>query len=318
MAAGSSNHLSFELFQVEYPERIELNLCVGVFRIAGSDLPVRYRIKAGDPIVFNWKMMESGILQATVSLPQGGGKAPLELHAPRFYSPQASEMNFDLEQGGQFARAVLKQADEEWGDLMAALGPEAGKEVDILRLRIHDQKDMIEETGQDAELIRKISEEARLIRQDIARLGKKHRGAILQRQLGKLTAIFNRLARAQAEKEEVERFTNQVERMQRIIDDGAEEAMNDAERHFAEMRDIFFAAAWRDDKYVLMWFDRLKKEQYLFPDLAEFNRLMMDGEDRQRGKDMGGLRKLVGQMLESRIAITANDATTELATIVKA
>ena len=318
LAAGSSNHLSFELFQVEYPERIELNLCVGVFRIAGSDLPVRYRIKAGDPIVFNWKMMESGILQATVSLPQGGGKAPLELHAPRFYSPQASEMNFDLEQGGQFARAVLKQADEEWGDLMAALGPEAGKEVDILRLRIHDQKDMIEETGQDAELIRKISEEARLIRQDIARLGKKHRGAILQRQLGKLTAIFNRLARAQAEKEEVERFTNQVERMQRIIDDGAEEAMNDAERHFAEMRDIFFAAAWRDDKYVLMWFDRLKKEQYLFPDLAEFNRLMMDGEDRQRGKDMGGLRKLVGQMLESRIAITANDATTELATIVKA
>ncbi len=318
LAAGSSNHLSFELFQVEYPERIELNLCVGVFRIAGSDLPVRYKLKVGDPIIFNWKMLESGILQATVTLPQAGGKAPIELRAPRFYAPQVSEMNFDMEQGGQFAAAVLKQAEEEWGDVVAALGPDAGKEVNILRLRLNDQKDLLEEAAQDPELIRKISEEARLIRQDIARVSKKHRGAILQRQLGRLTAIFNRLARAQAETAEIDRFTGHIERVQRIIDDGAEEAMADAERHFGEMRDIFFAAAWRDDKYVTMWFDRLKKEPYLFPDHAEFSRLMAEGDAKLQAKDMAALRKLVSAMLDTRIAITANDATTELATIVKA
>jgi len=317
LVGGSNNHLSFELFQVEYPERIELNLCVGVFRIAGSDLPVRYRLKVGDPIIFNWKMLESGILQATVSLPQTGGKVPVELRAPRFYAPQVSEMNFDIEQGGQFATAVLKQAEEEWGDVVAALGPEGGKEVNILKLRLHDQKDLLAEAGLDPELIRKVSEESRLIRQDIARLGKKHRGAVLQRQLGKLTAIFNRLARAQAEKEEIDRFTNHIERMQRIIDDGAEEAMVDADRHFAEMRDIFFAAAWRDDKYVGLWFERLKKEPYLFPDQAEFARLMQDGDDKLRNKDMKGLRQLVSQLLDTRIALTASDATTELATIVK-
>lgn len=318
LAAGSSNYLSFELFQVEYPERIELNLCVGVFRIAGSDLPVRYKLKAGDPIVFNWKMLESGILQATVTLPQPTGKAPIELRAPRFYAPQVSEMNFDYEQGGQFAAAVLKQADDEWGDLMAAIGPEAGKEVNVLRLRLYDQRELLAEAGQDPELIRRISEESRLIRQDIARLGKKHRGAILQRQLGRLTAIFNRLARAQAEKEEVERFTENADKVQKIIDDGAEEAMNDADRYFTAMRDVFFNAAWRDDKYVTMWFDRLKKEPYLFPDHAEFARLMHEGEAKLHAHDMPALRKLVSSMLDTRIAIAANDTANELATIVKA
>jgi hypothetical protein len=263
-------------------------------------------------------MLESGILQATVTLPQPNNKTPIELRAPRFYAPQVSEMNFDFEQGGQFATAILKQAEEEWGDVVAALGPEAGKDVNILRLRINDQKDLLAEAGQDPELIRRVSEEARLVRQDIARLGKRHRGAILQRQLGRLTAIFNRLARAQAEGVELERFTGHIDRVQKIIDDGAEEAMNDADRHFTEMRDIFFAAAWRDDKYVTLWYERLKKEPYLFPDHAEFARLMLEGDEKLRAKDMAALRKLVSQMLDTRIAITANDATTELASIVKA
>jgi molecular chaperone DnaK len=317
LAAGSSNYVSFELFQVEYPERIELNLCVGVFRIAGSDLPARYIVKAGDEITFNWKMLESGILQATVTLPQTGGKASIELHAPRFYSPQAGEMSFDADKGGQFATAVLRQADEEWGDLMAALGPEAGKELDILRLRIHDQKDVLLEAGQDPEVIRKVSEESRLVRQDIARFGKKYRSQVLQRQLGKLTAIFNRLARGQSEKIEVERFENHADKVQKIIDDGAPEAFNDVERHFAEMRDIFFSAAWRDDTYVTMWFDRLQKEPYLFPDQVEFTKLVQDGDVKRSAKDIKALRKIVAQLLDARIAITASDATTELATIAK-
>ncbi|MEJ0063266.1 MAG: Hsp70 family protein [Alphaproteobacteria bacterium] len=315
LAAGARGNLSFELFQVEYPERIELNLCVGVFRVSGSDLPARYVLRAGDPIVFNWKMSDSGILQATVSLPQQSGRAPIELHAPRFYSPQAGEMNFDAEHGGQFAAALLRQAEEERGDLVAAAGPEAGKELSILHMRIGDQQEMLAEDSSDPEAIRKVAEEARLIRQDIARLSKKHRGAVMQRQLGKLTAIFNRLARGHAEKVDIERFESYVDKVQKIIDDGEELALPDAERHFADMRDIFFAAAWRDDQYVRMWFDRLQKEAYLFPDQAEFAKLSTEGKE---AKDIKALRKLVSQMLEARIALAASDTTTELATIVRA
>jgi len=45
-----------KLFQVEYPERIDLNLCVGVFRIGGEDLPPGYAVKEGDTLTFDWRM----------------------------------------------------------------------------------------------------------------------------------------------------------------------------------------------------------------------------------------------------------------------
>jgi len=80
-----AGHLNFELFQVEYQDRIDLNLCVGVFRIGGEDLPDAYIIKEGDPITFDWMMSDSGILQATVKL-DNGVNGPLELKAPRFYA----------------------------------------------------------------------------------------------------------------------------------------------------------------------------------------------------------------------------------------
>src|SRR5262249_49691321 len=79
LKAHEAGHISFELFQVEYPERIDLNLCVGVFRIGGEDLSDGTAIKEGDAISFDWRMSDSGILQATVVLEDNGVHPKLEL-----------------------------------------------------------------------------------------------------------------------------------------------------------------------------------------------------------------------------------------------
>jgi molecular chaperone DnaK len=315
--SGSAASLSFELFQVDYPEKIELNLCVGVFRISGHDLPVKYQLRVGDPIIFNWKMLESGILQATVTLPQPAGRAALELQAPRFYAPQASEMNFNAEQGGRFVAAVLRQAEEELGEAGAAIGPEGIKALTPLKLRLRDQQIHLQEAGQEPELIRKISEEARMIRQDIARASKAYQAEIAQRQLGKLKAFFNRLAREKAEPEEIEKFEKQCGLLQKAIERNDAAMPAEIEEAFFKLREIFFAAAWRDDKYVMMWFERLQDESYLYPDLIGFQRLVQEGKERQQAKDMEQLRNIVSQLLESRIALAASDMTTEPASIVK-
>jgi len=62
-----------------------------------------------------------------------------------------------------------------------------------LQTRLEEQRETLAESGNDAETIRRVAEEARFIRQDIARVAKKHRGAMLQRRLGKMTAVFNRI-----------------------------------------------------------------------------------------------------------------------------
>ncbi len=315
LKAHESAHLNFELFQVEYPERVDLNLCVGLFRVGGDDLPPNAEIKEGDEIAFDWRMSDSGILQATVKIGEGG---KIELKAPRFYAPQAGQLSFDKESGAKFTNSILKQGEEEWGDLAAALGPEGGPEVQLLKTRITEQREILEEAGDDPETIRRIAEESRFIRQDIARVGKKHRAATLQRRLGKTIAVFNRVARAHADKDEAARFDNHADKTQQIVDDRAPEAFDDADLHLSEMRDLFFSVAWRDPDYIYTWYKRLAGEPYLFPDREEFADMVKEGEALTSADDREKMRDLVGRMLKARIALGASDVAGELATIVKA
>ncbi|MFA4994720.1 MAG: Hsp70 family protein [Bdellovibrionales bacterium] len=317
LRSREAGHVSFELFQIEYEDRVDLNLCVGVFRIGGEDLPENFVLKEGASLSFDWKMTDGGILQATVAVENENG-TKLELHAPRFYAPQAGQVSFAGEQGVNFAAAIVKQGDEEWGDLAAAVGPEGGPEVNLLKMRLQEQSEVLLESANDPEALRRVAEESRFIRQDIARIGKKYRPALMQRRLGKMTAVFNRIARAHAEKSENARFDNHTTKVQEIIDHGDAQFYDDADLHMSEMRDLFFIVAWRDRNYVNAWFKRLSSESYLFPDTAEFEDLVKEGSALVSPNDTEALRSVVKRMLSSRIALGASDTAGELATIVKA
>ncbi len=313
LKSGGVGSISFELFQVEYPERIDLNLCVGLFRIEGSDLPSGHVIRAGDPIIFDWRMSDGGILQATVKLPANA----LELRVPRFYAPQAGQLTFDEASGTPLARVVLTRGTEEWGDLAAALGPDGGPEVQLLKVRLDEQREMLDDAAGDADTIRRVMEEARFIRQDIVRLGKKYSNPMLQRRLGKMIAVFNRVVRAQAKPDENKRYDDYAQKVQKIIDEGSQGDTDKAAFFLNEMRTLFFSIAWRDPDYVLTWFRRLSKEPFLFPDQNEFRLMVAEGEKHRAEGDNDGLRQLVVRMLDSRVALGASDIASELATIVK-
>lgn len=313
-----AGELGFELFQVEYPERLDLNLCIGTFRVSGVDLPGGYAIKEGDPITFNWRVSDSGILQATVTLEDNGSHGKLDLKAPRFYVPQAGEISFEGDRGIRFAAALLKQAEDDWGDLAAAVGPKAGPEVQLLKTRLVEQREILDEAGYDPETIRLVTEEARFIRQDVARVTRKHQMAMMQRRLGKMTAVFNRIARAHAEKVESARFDSHAFKIEKIIEDNDPAGLADAEKNLSEMRDLFFTIAWRDPNYVYAWYRRLSVESYLFPDAAEFRAMVEEGQKLNPVNDNGKMQDLVGRMLNARMTLSAHDTAGDLATVVKA
>ncbi|MDD3029697.1 MAG: Hsp70 family protein [Alphaproteobacteria bacterium] len=317
LKAQEAGHISFELFQIEYEERLDLNLCVGVFRIGGEDLPEGFVLEEGTPLVFSWQMNESGILQASVLIQDESGTA-IDLKTPRFYAPQIGQISFAGDDGVKFTSAIVTQGEEDWGDLAAALGPEGDPEVRLLKMRLQEQNETLHEFADDPETLRHVAEEARFIRQDIARIGKKHRDAVLQRRLGKMTAVFNRIARPHADQAENDRFDNHTAKVQEIIERGDESFFGDADLHLSEMRDLFFAIAWRDPDYVRAWFKRLSTEPYLFPDKDEFQRFVEEGESLSLPEKDEALRDLVKKMLAARIAMGASDTAGELASIVKA
>lgn len=319
---GHGGSLALELFQLEYPEKVELNLCIGVFYITGNDLPEGYTIRKGEPVTFNWAMDESGILRSSVQLPahddEGeGGDKTIELMTPRFYSPQAAALDFNKTQGLPFCQAMLEQALDDWGDLAAAIGPEAGTDVQLLKDRIDDQRLILDDAAGEAEIIRQVSEEARFLRQDIARAGKKHLQALLQRRLARLSALFNRVARSFANAEELETFDQNVYEIQNGLDEASDESLIGAERRLEDLTDMFFDLAWRDRNFVRMWFTRLTRESYLFPDQDEFASMVEAGKTHDRDNDDEAMRSLVKRMFDIRVRLSASDTVSDPATLIK-
>ena len=325
--AGNNSALSFELFQLEFPERLELNLCIGAFRITAADLPKDAAIKAGDELAFHWAMNASGIMEATVELTIDG--QPIMLDTPRFFAPQEGEQSFAGAEAVAFAESVLREAQAELDDINGAIGPAntgaqagAARDADLLRHRLAEQAEALRDAGGEAELIRQASEEARFIRQDLARLARKQGASVLQRRLGRLSAAYNRTARAEATADEVKEVARLTESLNATINSAGEAgiaaaAWYQAERDLLAIRRLFFAAAWRDPAYLRRWHAEAKAEPQFYPDRAEYETLMKSAEQAMAGKNDERFRAAMKALLAARVSLAASSSASDPATVVK-
>ncbi|MCL2469891.1 MAG: Hsp70 family protein [Alphaproteobacteria bacterium] len=313
LRSGTAAMIGFEVFQVEYPERVELNLCVGLLRIEGSDLPKGQAIKAGDAIDFHWSIKESGELRVSVSLPESN----LQLPAQRFYAPSAAEFSFSGENGQALVRSILSVAQEAWGEVAAAVGPQAGPEVEFLHARLDEQQEILAESLDDPETMRRVSEEARFIAQDVAKLSAKYKAPLLQRRLGRMTALFNRAARRQAAVKESQHFDDLAGKVQKIIDSQHEMAYPAAQLCLSDMQRLFFTVAWRNPSYVKAWFAQLSQDRARFADQKEHEALVQQGQQALESGDEEALRGLVKQLFDLRMSFGTGDGMQDLANVVK-
>lgn len=333
LSADEDGYLAFELFQLEFPERLELNLCVGAFRISSQDLPADVKIAEGDTLDFNWQMNDSGILTATVTL------GTVELTSPRFYAPQEGERSYAGEQALSFASAILQQAQDELEDILAALGPVTTRDIDLIRRRLQEQERTLADAADDPEMLRQVSEEGRFIRQDMARLSRRHAASILQRRVGRLVAAFNRTASGYTNDEEQKEFSDAQAGLYDIISSAAAqraEAMKEskigtlpdggvsatswykAEKHLADIRRLFFAAGLRNPAYLNLWYEQVKKESYLFPDSEEYAELIAAADAAKTSEDNEKLQQVMAKILSARISVGASDSAADPATILQA
>ncbi len=323
LSANSNGALSFELFQLEFPERLELNLCIGAFRITAADLPKDASIAAGDALQFHWSMNASGIMEATVELTIDG--KPVLLETPRFFAPQEGEQSFAGPSAVAFAESVMREAQAELDDILAALGPGqagAAREADLLRHRLKEQIEALRDAGEEAELIRQASEEARFIRQDLARLARKQGASVLQRRLGRLSAAYNRTARAQATAEEIAEVTRLTEALNATINGAGEAGIDTATWYRAEhdllaIRRLFFAAAWRDPAYLRRWYAEAKAEPQFYPDQSEYEGLMKTADTALAAKNDDKFRAAMEKLLAARVSLAASSSASDPASVVK-
>jgi len=309
MRAASSDHLSFDLFQDEYSEDPNLNLHIGSFQIDGTDFHEGL-VRTGDEIILKWSMSDSGIITAAIEIPS----ISASFDTPKFYVPQAGHQSFDLDSGMQLAKSVMDLANEELEEAELAIGKEIAEQAEEIRKRMEAHHENLD-SAHEADTVRVATEEARFVRQDIARLSAKYSSKLLERKLLTLRDNYNEYCRERADLKTNERFDKMILAAQREIhNDGP-----DAERIIDELTDLYATELWKDPGYVIYIFRKWSQERYRFSDFEKFDEFVRDGEIAISDNDISKLFEIVCHMWDIRIAVGGDEpGIDKLSTIMRA
>lgn len=162
--AGDGTHLDFEVYQqTEGVDDPELNLPVGTIRISSSDLEKGDVIRRGDEVFVGYEVDENGLLKCELQVPS----ISKTYSGDKMYISAIGHKNFGEADGVTFASNALSDAQEDVAHLERALGERVSDLVSKLRARLVRLKQELS-LSDEADTRRSVSEEARLIRQEVA------------------------------------------------------------------------------------------------------------------------------------------------------
>ena len=172
---GTDEAIDVELYEAaEGVPEPEANLLIGAFRLTGRDLPAHARpLMPGDEVVLHWSVDDNQLIRASVELPGCG----LHLHDHSFYADDLAHIDFGAD-GRRFATEALLAVKLDLVALHTAALSVLGREISDLGQRLDDQQTRLENAW-EADTFRSITEELRLIRQEISRLRHKPKARAL-------------------------------------------------------------------------------------------------------------------------------------------
>jgi molecular chaperone DnaK len=316
LRSGEPGHVAIELFEQDQKDvkQPELNRAVGVLQVKGSDLPEGQVLRKGDEIIFHWHMDDGGILTASVELPGLG------LHFPeqRFFVP-LTQHTFEGDRGTRLAASALHDAEHDLARAEGIVGNGAGSELEGLRARLTRQWEELEQ-ALDADANRSVTEQARHLRQDVARLvdQPEHRAAALTSDLAELRSGFNYRGREIADPRQIKRFDELADSAAREIARGAP-GLDTAQQQLDEMRSLMRRLLWCDPSFLAEVFNAVAGESHLAIDPELHARLVEAGRKALLRGDIEGLRDILFELIGNRMTLGAGgEAATVLATIMRA
>ncbi|MEL6542808.1 MAG: Hsp70 family protein [Pseudomonadota bacterium] len=176
---GAADWIDVELYEKapDVPEP-EANLLIGSFRLSATDLPPHVApLMPGDEVILHWAVDDSQLIRASVELPSCG----LHLRDHSFYVDDLAKIDFSQD-GDRFAREALLAAESDLDKLRQIAGNEYAHEITAIRRRLDEQAKRVS-TSYEADVFRSVTEEARMIRQEISRL--RHKPKVQATELAK-------------------------------------------------------------------------------------------------------------------------------------
>ena len=299
LRANDGGSLDFELFeQAENVADPQLNLAIGAFRIDSTDLERGDVIRKGDEIFVQWAIDANGLLNCTYEIPS----IARTFKAQRSYVSTRDHKNFDGADGERIAIESLDSATDDINRLNKALGTKVSDDVTRLQERVARQRKNLE-LGHEAETRRSVTEESRVVRQEVAKL----RGlptnvkAVLRTEIDDFVELVStELSRGMDQKVNV-----QVNCLAGLARDALAKddvhSIEDARRSFDEMRAIVFGELAKQPAFWVSMFEDLANDRHRAIDKTKHDQFVRDGEAAIKQNDVDGLRQAAFALRENMV-----------------
>ena len=305
LRGGQPGHIDVELFQQQdgVPEP-QLNLPVGVFRLdASTDLEPGQQLRKGADVIIHWGVDDNGLVKCAIEIPDLHQK----FQSRNFYNPTISQLTFTGEDGEALALAMLHDAAEDLASASSLLGANNPAELEKLRFRLERNQEELAQSS-EADTRRQVSEEARLVRQEVSRLlhQPQNRTSVLERRLDDLVESFERDIGTEAEAINRGSFEGLSRTARQAI---CEAHIREAEQALEQMSTIYYRELHRQPAFVVYFFKHISNERFLAIDKAVHDRLVAEGGRALAANEVDRLRSVIGAMLDNLMVVPTSDRT---------
>lgn len=315
LRANDGTYLDFELFeQTEDVDDPALNLAIGAFRISSTDLERGDVIRKGENVFVHWSIDGNGLLNCELEVPE----ISKTFSTHRAYISTRDHKNFDGADGARLAAEAIQAADDDIRRLDKALGSRVGRKISDLQDRLARQQDTLH-LAHEADTRRAVSEEGRMIRQEVARIRNHSENikASLRAEIDEFVETFSLYLSDTADP----KVNSQVHRLAGLARDALVNVdingIEDARRSLDEMRAIVLADLAKQPTFWVGMFEDMANERHRAIDKAKHDRLVRDGQGYVQAEDIDGLRQINFQMRDNMVRGTDGSSADILAGLMR-
>ncbi len=300
--AGSNDSLNIKLWEGEIRSPIEDNRFIGVLKVSGTDIESGV-IPTGADIECEFEMSDSGTIKIDVSIPCIG--ASFGNH--NFYSRQEGQTdltNIDLlaEQG----RRVLERIDDMSNKVSDPLLENARQKAEFAA-----SIDSMENC--DPEDVQKANNELLDAKKLMHKTRQNNLQIIRQMELDNCVQLFNDFVRKFATPSEQQMFDNLARTAQRAIDNND----NSFDNYLNNLRTKNTAVLFRQDWFIIDWYNRITASSSNYIDIARFNELKEQGDIALENDNINELRQILFELFAIQIHADSGDGMYDIANIIK-
>ena len=303
LKAGSSGAINFKLWEGEIEDPVSDNRFIGMLKVTGADFDDGV-IAAGDDLICEYEVLDSGNIVLEVSVPSIGASFPSDCN---FYSRMDGQVDFS----NATTRVVedSKITMEKLNEISSVVD---NPKIQHIRHKLSKATDLVRE-DHDAEQAQEAMESVYDAKRLLATVRKEHSQEIRQIDLDREKDIFDSHVREYARPSEEKAFDNLVRTSQREIDRNG----TGFDNHLYELQRNISGILFRQDWHVINIFNQMVRSPHHFSDQGKFNELVEEGKQYLVSDQIDELRNIVYKLSSIQIRSVSEAQLLDSANIVR-